>query len=174
MLNMKTKQQNNNTNTELEIIYFAGGCLWGVQEFMKHLPGVAATQAGRANGLNDSTNSNYDGYAECVKVSFDPSAVNAEELIGYFFEIIDPYSTNKQGQDVGEKYRTGIYSKQDNHLKMAIQYIARRSDADKIAVETLPLLNYVKSDDEHQERLTRFPNDYCHIPKKLLHKYKPA
>jgi peptide-methionine (S)-S-oxide reductase len=172
MPNMKTKQQTKNTNTNLEIIYFAGGCLWGVQEFIKHLPGVATTEAGRANGLTDTTKSNYDGYAECVKVTFDTSAVNAKELIGYFFEIIDPYSINKQGQDAGKKYRTGIYSKQDSHLKIAIQYIACRDDADKIAVEILQLINYVKSDAEHQERLTHFPSDYCHIPKKTLHKYK--
>jgi peptide-methionine (S)-S-oxide reductase len=172
MLNMKTEQQNNKTNTQLEIIYFAGGCLWGVQEFMKHLPGVTATQAGRANGLTNTIHSSYDGYAECVQVIFDIDAVNINELIDYFFEIIDPYSINKQGVDVGEKYRTGIYSKQDSHVKMASQYIARRGDADKIAIEVLPLLNYVKSDDEHQERLTHFPNDYCHIPKMVLHKYK--
>ncbi len=172
MLNMKKKQQNDNTIPQLEIIYFAGGCLWGVQEFMKHLTGVTATQAGRANGLTDTTSSSYDGYAECVKVIFDISAVNVNELINYFFEIIDPYSINKQGEDVGKKYRTGIYSKQDLHLKIANQYIARRDDAAKIAIEILPLLNYLKSDDEHQQRLTRFPNDYCHIPKTLLHKYK--
>ncbi|GAC17779.1 peptide-methionine (S)-S-oxide reductase [Paraglaciecola arctica] len=169
---MKTKQQNNNNNTHLEIIYFAGGCLWGVQEFLKHLPGVTATEAGRANGLTDTTNSNYDGFAECVKVTFDTSAINANKLIGYFFEIIDPYSINKQGEDVGQKYRTGIYSQQDSHLKTAIQYIKNRDDAAKIAVEILALSNYVKSDEEHQERLTRFPNDYCHIPQNILHKYK--
>lgn len=168
---MKT-QQHNIANNEREIIYFAGGCLWGVQEFMKHLPGVVATQAGRSNGLTNTTKSNYDGYAECVKVSFSPSAINVIELIGYFFEIIDPYSINKQGEDVGKKYRTGIYSKQNSHLTTAIDYITQRGDTDKVVVEILPLLNYVKSDEEHQERLTRFPNDYCHIPKKILHKYK--
>lgn len=169
---MKIPQHKKIANNEREIIYFAGGCLWGVQEFIKHLPGVVSTEAGRANGLTDNTKGTYDGYAECVKVSFDPSAVNVNELIGYFFEIIDPYSLNKQGEDVGKKYRTGIYSKQSSHLKTAIQYIKRRDDAEKIVVEILPLLNYVKSDEEHQERLTRFPNDYCHIPKKILHKYK--
>ena len=169
---MKTQQHNKNTKQEREVIYFAGGCLWGVQEFIKHLPGVYATQAGRANGLTDTTKSSYDGYAECVKVTFSPNAVNVIELIGYFFEIIDPYSINKQGEDVGKKYRTGIYSKRSSHLKTAIEYISSREDADKVVVEILPLLNYVKSDEEHQERLTRFPNDYCHIPKKILHKYK--
>lgn len=169
---MKTQQHNKINNNEREIIYFAGGCLWGVQEFIKHLSGVFTTEAGRANGLTDTTEGNYDGYAECVKVTFDPSAVNVNELIAYFFEIIDPYSINKQGEDVGKKYRTGIYSKQSSHLKTAIQYIKHRDDAEKIVVEILPLLNYVKSDEEHQERLTRFPDDYCHIPKKILHKYK--
>ena len=166
------KQQYKMINNEREIIYFAGGCLWGVQEFMKHLPGVVATQAGRANGLTDSTKSRYDGYAECVKVSFYPNAVNVIELIDYFFEIIDHYTINKQGEDVGKKYRTGIYSKQNSHLTTALDYITLRDDADKVVVEISPLLNYVKSDEEHQERLTRFPNDYCHIPKKILHKYK--
>jgi peptide-methionine (S)-S-oxide reductase len=169
---MKTQQHNKHDDAEKEVIYFAGGCLWGVQEFIKHLPGVLATQAGRANGLTDTTKANYDGYAECVKVTFSPNAVTVNELIEYFFEIIDPYSINKQGEDVGQKYRTGIYSKQSSHLKIASEYIASRDDADKVVVEILPLLNYVKSDEEHQERLTRFPNDYCHIPKKILHKYK--
>lgn len=169
---IKTQQHNKQANRTQEIIYFAGGCLWGVQEFMKHLPGVFATEAGRANGLTDCTNSSYDGYAECVKVTFYPSVVNLDELIGYFFEIIDPYSVNKQGEDIGKKYRTGIYSQHTSHLKTAIEYIARHDDGDKMVVEVLPLLNYVKSDEEHQERLTRFPDDYCHIPKQILHKYK--
>lgn len=169
---IQTQQHNKQANSIQEIIYFAGGCLWGVQEFMKHLPGIFATEAGRANGLTDCTKSRYDGYAECVKVTFSPSAVNLDELIGYFFEIIDPYSVNKQGEDIGKKYRTGIYSQHTSHLKTAIEYIARHDDGDKMVVEVLPLLNYVKSDEEHQERLTRFPNDYCHIPKQILHKYK--
>lgn len=89
----------------------------------------------------------------------------------YFFEIINPYSFNKQGQDVGQKYRTGVYSKVPRHLEEAKHYIAKRADADKIAVEVLPLMHYIKSAEEHQNRLDRCPNDYCHIPKELLHKY---
>ncbi|MET2948994.1 peptide-methionine (S)-S-oxide reductase [Vibrio owensii] len=156
----------------MEEIYFAGGCLWGVQEFMRHLPGVISTEAGRVNGTTDNTQSEYDGYAECVKTQFDPKQVSVETLMGYLFEIIDPHSVNKQGEDVGEKYRTGVYSQNEQHLAIAKAFIAARPDADKIAVEVLPLINYVPSDDEHQDRLTRFPNDYCHIPLDLLHKYK--
>ncbi len=89
----------------------------------------------------------------------------------YFFEIIDPYSVNKQGNDVGKKYRTGVYSKVPRHLEDAKNYITERADRNTIVVEVLPLMNYVKSADEHQDRLDRCPNDYCHIPKDLLHKY---
>lgn len=156
----------------MEEIYFAGGCLWGVQEFMRHIPGVIATQAGRANGTTTSTSTAYDGYAECVLTCFDPNQVSVSTLMSYFFEIIDPYSINKQGDDIGEKYRTGVYSQNPQHLAFAKAFIAERQDADKIVVEVLPLKNYVPSDDEHQDRLTRFPNDYCHIPLDLLHKYK--
>ncbi|WP_189337920.1 peptide-methionine (S)-S-oxide reductase [Photobacterium sanguinicancri] len=156
----------------MEEIYFAGGCLWGVQEFMKHLPGVITTESGRANGTTNTTQSDYDGYAECVRTQFDPLQVTIAQLMAYFFEIIDPYSLNKQGDDVGEKYRTGVYSVNPSHLEQVKAYIAAREDSDKVVVEVLPLVNYVKSDDEHQDRLTRFPNDYCHIPFELLNKYK--
>lgn len=159
----------------MEEIYIAGGCLWGVQEFVKHLPGVIKTEAGRANVLiNHTTQGEYDGYAECVRTEFDPAIVSVHQLMDYLFEIIDPYSVNKQGIDVGEKYRTGIYSENPEHLEIAQAYIDSREDAARIAVEIKPLTNFVPSDDEHQDRLTRHPNDYCHIPLELLNKYKDA
>lgn len=162
------------TNHKLEDIYLAGGCLWGVQEFIKYLPGVIATEAGRANGTSSTTQSDYDGYTECVRTTFDPSVVSIEQILEGLFEIIDPYSLNKQGPDVGEKYRTGIYSGQPHHLDAAIEYIQQRADSDKIVVEVLPLTNYVASDEEHQHRLSLHPEDHhlCHIPWELLHKYK--
>lgn len=156
----------------MEEIYFAGGCLWGVQEFIRYLPGVIHTEAGRANGTASDTSGDYDGYSECVRTQFDPSQVSVTQLMSYLFEIIDPYSVNKQGIDVGEKYRTGVYSVNPQHLQQAADFIAARDDAAQIAVEVLPLLNYVKSDEEHQDRLTLHPGDYCHIPLDVLHKYK--
>lgn len=156
----------------METIYFAGGCLWGVQAFIKTLNGVISTEAGRANGTTNTLDGEYDGYAECVKTEFNPKVVSVSELMDYFFEIIDPYSLNKQGQDVGKKYRSGVYSKTDSHLKEAREYISKRSDKERIVVEILPLTNYVKSADEHQDRLEKYPNDYCHIPKSILNKYK--
>ncbi|MGL6175770.1 MAG: peptide-methionine (S)-S-oxide reductase [Vibrionaceae bacterium] len=154
------------------VIYFAGGCLWGVQAFIKTLLGVIATEAGRANGATDSLDGDYDGYAECVKTVFDENIISVTQLIELFFEIIDPFSINKQGNDVGPKYRTGIYSEDEKHLEKARSYISGLNDSDKIVVEIKALTNYVKSADEHQDRLSRYPNDYCHIPTELLTKYR--
>lgn len=158
----------------METVYLAGGCLWGVQAFIKTLPGVQFTEAGRANGTTESLQGEYDGYAECVKTVFDPSAVTIKDLMGYLFEIINPYSVNKQGQDVGEKYRTGLYSENPEHLQEAEAFLRARDDYDSIVFEVLPLTNYVKSAEEHQDRLARFPNDYCHIPQEILNKYKES
>lgn len=155
----------------METIYFAGGCVWGVQAFIKTLPGVKSTEAGRANGSTNTLEGSYDGYAECVKTKYDPNIVSLEKLFGYFFEIIDPYSLNKQGEDKGKKYRTGIYSENPIHLEKANSYINNRSDSKKIVVEVLPLENFIRSANEHQDRLERCPDDYCHIPKELLNKY---
>ena len=155
-----------------ETIYLAGGCLWGVQEFVRHLPGVLKTEAGRANGTSPSTNAEYDGYAECVRTVYDPTQLTIGQLLEYLFEIIDPYSINQQGPDVGEKYRTGIYSKTPDQLAEAKGWIASREDSERIAMEVLPLTNYVRSDEEHQDRLSRCPDDACHLTKELLHKYR--
>lgn len=155
-----------------ETIFFAGGCLWGVQAFIKTLPGVTFSEAGRANGTSNTLEGEYDGYAECVKTEFDPNVVTVTRLMEYFFEIINPYSLNQQGDDVGEKYRTGVYSEYGEHLEEARAVINNRADCDRIVVEVLPLTNYVRSAEEHQDRLTRCPGDYCHIPEELLSKYK--
>lgn len=155
----------------METVYLAGGCLWGVQAFIKTLPGVRSTEAGRANGISQTIEGDYDGYVECVKTEFDPKMVSIEALVTYLFEVIDPYSINKQGEDTGEKYRTGIYSENLEHLKRTEAFLQKREDYDMIAVEVLPLKNYVKSAEEHQDRLEKYPDDYCHIPKRLLNKY---
>ena len=157
----------------METVYIAGGCLWGVQAFIKTLPGVLSTEAGRANGISETLSDKYDGYAECVKTTFNPMQTSITDLMNYLFEIIDPYSINKQGVDEGLKYRTGVYSKNESHLKEAQQFIQQRSDRDKIVVEVRPLENYVKSADEHQDRLDKHPEDIslCHISKSILNKY---
>lgn len=156
----------------MQVVYLAGGCLWGVQAFVKTLPGVMFTEAGRANGTSSTLEGDYDGYAECVKTGFDPAMITVKELMGYLFEVIDPYSLNKQGQDVGEKYRTGFYSENLEHLREAKAFLQERDDYSRIVVEVLPLTNYVKSAEQHQDRLEKFPKDYCHIPREILNKYR--
>lgn len=156
------------------VVYVAGGCLWGVEAFFATIPGIIHTEAGRANGRSSKLDGPYDGYAECVKLHFDDRMLTITDIMNYLFEIIDPYSVNQQGNDIGEKYRTGLYSCVDDHLIEARQFIERRKDRDQIAVEVLPLSNYIKSAEEHQQHLEKYPEDMrmCHISKDLLNKYK--
>lgn len=146
--------------------------MWGVQAFVDTLPGVLRTEAGRANGASASLESEYDGYAECVYTEFDPAQVSAARLVEYLFEIIDPYSVDRQGPDVGEKYRTGVYSRSPEHLREVQSFIDARPDASRIALEIAPLSNYVRSAEEHQHRLARCPEDSCHLSDELLYKYR--
>lgn len=155
-----------------ETIYIAGGCLWGVQQYLRGLPGVIATEAGRANGTGKTLDGPYDGYAECVKTLFDPEVLSVPRLMEYFFEIIDPYSVNKQGIDVGPKYRTGVYSEADSHLEAARAFLQARPDRDRIAVEVKPLTNYIPSAPEHQDHLVRCPGDYCHIRPEVMNRHR--
>ena len=108
----------------METIYFAGGCLWGVQYFVKRLPGVISTEAGRVNGNRGTLGGPYDGYAECVKTVFDPEKVSLEKLLEWFFEIIDPFSIDHQGMDYGHKYRTGVYSQNPGLDRSAVGFAA--------------------------------------------------
>lgn len=146
----------------------------GCSSFFKTIPGIVLTEAGRANGTTSNLNGDYDGYAECVKLTFDPDSLTIRNIMAYLFEVIDPYSLNQQGQDIGKKYRTGLYSENAQHLNEAQNFINEREDSDHIVVEVLPLSNYVKSAPEHQDRLEHYPEDHhmCHIPMHMLNKYK--
>ena len=158
-----------------EIIYLAGGCLWGVQEFFRHIPGVLKTEAGRANGSTQSLDSPYDGYAECVKIEYDVNSLSVTKLIEYLFDIIDPYSEDKQGPHIGRKYRTGVYSLNKDHLieaKKFIESFQSKDSSRQVKTEVLSLNSYLKSADEHQDRLQRYPDEVCHLPRSLLFKYR--
>ncbi|GAF14996.1 peptide methionine sulfoxide reductase MsrA [Bacillus sp. JCM 19045] len=98
----------------MEIIYFAGGCLWGVQAFMKTVPGVIETEAGRANGTTKTLAGPYDGYAECVKTEFDPSVVSVEQLMSDFFEIIDRIALINKAMMLGRSIEPVSIAKEAN------------------------------------------------------------
>ena len=140
-----------------EEIYLAGGCLWGVQEFVRHLPGVLDTQAGRANGTSQSLDNEYDGYAECVRTTFDPDQVKVTELIEYFFEIIDPHSLNKQGPDIGDQYRSIVFYYNDDQKKIAEKSKAYIQENYKnlIVTEIISFEKFYLAEEYHQDYIQK-------------------
>ena len=154
----------------MNTIYLAGGCFWGVEGYFKRIDGVKGTTCGYANGR--TKNPSYEdvcrhdtGHAETVKVDFDDEVISLEDLLIYYFRIIDPVSVNKQGNDVGVQYRTGIYYTDESQLpviKAAIEREQRKYN-EKIAVEVLPIENFYSAEEYHQDYLDKNPNGYCHI-----------
>ena len=154
----------------MNTIYLAGGCFWGVEGYFKRIDGVKGTTCGYANGR--TKNPSYEdvcrhdtGHAETVKVDFDDEVISLEDLLIYYFRIIDPVSVNKQGNDVGTQYRTGIYYTDESQLpviKAAIEREQRKYN-EKIAVEVLPIENFYSAEEYHQDYLDKNPNGYCHI-----------
>ena len=151
-------------------IVFAGGCFWGVEEFFSRINGVTKTEVGYANG--NIKNPNYElvyrtdtGFAEAVYILYDESKVKLDYLIDKYFSIIDPTSLNKQGNDKGKQYRTGIYYLDKDDLNLIDSKIleeAKKYDK-KIVVEVEPLKNYYPAEEYHQKYLKKNPFGYCHI-----------
>lgn len=162
----------------MNTIYLAGGCFWGVEGYFKRIEGVKGTTCGYANGRTE--NPSYEdvcrhdtGHAETVKVDFDDEVISLEDLLIYYFRIIDPVSVNKQGNDVGTQYRTGIYYTDESQLPVIRVAIGReqRKYNEKIAVEVLPIENFYTAEEYHQDYLDKNLNGYCHI--NLSSAYEP-
>lgn len=156
-------------------IYLAGGCFWGTEHFLKLIDGVEATQVGYANG--NIANPTYKqvctgttDFAETVKVQYDPVKVDLPFLIDLYFKTIDPTSVNKQGNDRGTQYRTGIYYTDPADLSV-IQETVHRLAATytrPLAVEMKPLENFYPAEEYHQDYLDKNPSGYCHIDPALF------
>ena len=156
-------------------IYFAGGCFWGTEHYFKQINGVISTEVGYANGNTD--NPKYEkvytdktGYAECVKVIYDPCVITLEYLVELFFRSIDPLSLNRQGNDYGTRYRTGVYcvdSDDVDTIKSVFQSV-ESAVGESLAVEFEPLRNFYPAEEYHQAYLDKNPNGYCHIPVELM------
>lgn len=149
-------------------VYLAGGCFWGVEAYFSNLDGVIKTEVGYANGKTATTT--YEelkvtGFAETVKVIFDEEIISLNEIFEHFYYIIDPTSLNKQGNDVGSQYRTGIYSRSEAILKAARNFlnIKQENEKEKIMVEVKVLNNYIRAEEYHQDYLKKNPAGYCHI-----------
>lgn len=166
---------NENQPKKIEEIYFAGGCFWGTEHFFKQVRGVHSTDVGYAN--SKVKNPSYKevctgetGASEAVKVLFDSSEISLETLIELYFETIDPTSLNKQGNDRGTQYRTGIYytnERQKPVIQSFIKRVSRRYEK-PIVVEVLPLENFFAAEEYHQDYLTKNPTGYCHISPKMF------
>ena len=174
----KTKNQTMENQKE---IYFAGGCFWGTEHFMKQINGVESTQVGYANGT--IKNPTYKevctggtGFAETVKVVYDPQVVNLDLLVDLYFRTIDPTSLNRQGNDRGSQYRTGIYYTDKNDLPLidaSVRSLAK-SYSEPLVVEVKPLENFYPAEDYHQDYLDKNPGGYCHINPALFEFAKKA
>ena len=162
-------------------IYFAGGCFWGTEHFMKQIRGVVDTEAGYANGTTaqptyEEVCTGRTGHAETVRVVYDPEIVSLEKLMELYFETIDPTSLNRQGNDRGTQYRTGIYYTDPSDWKIierALEDLSRKY-MDPIEVENEPLKNFFPAEAYHQDYLDKNPGGYCHIPRSLFDKAKKA
>ena len=150
-------------------IYLAGGCFWGCQKYFDLLPGVKQTEVGYANG--PTANPTYQevkahaGHAETVRVVYDADALSLEKLLEAYFRIIDPTAVNKQGEDEGIQYRTGIYWVDEADrpvVESALESLAARYDR-PLAVEHRPLESFYSAEEYHQKYLEKNPNGYCHI-----------
>ena len=167
----KMKQENYIMDKDdLHTIYLAGGCFWGMEAYIKKLPGVYDTDEGYANG--NTENPTYEevcykntGHAETVKVLYDPMMLSTEKLLDGFFKVIDPTSVNQQGNDVGSQYRSGIYYVDEADKAVAEAAVNRQKEkyTAPIVTEVLPLDNFYLAEDYHQDYLDKNPGGYCHI-----------
>lgn len=165
----------NQIMTDTNTIYFAGGCFWGTEHFMKQINGVVSTQAGYANSrvANPSYREVCSGRtdaAEAVMVVYDSAKINLDFLIELYFLTIDPTSVNRQGNDRGSQYRTGIYYDNANDraiIDKQLHRLANKYDS-PIAIEVKPIENFYPAEDYHQDYLEKNPGGYCHIDPRLF------
>lgn len=151
-------------------IYLAGGCFWGTQAYMAKLPGVLSTEVGYANGnASDLTYqevcSGITGAVECVRVEYDPDVIGLTLIVEAFLRTIDPTSLNRQGNDIGTQYRTGIYWTDEEDafiVKSMLAELAYKSDK-QIVVEAKPLRSFCLAEGYHQDYLQKNPGGYCHV-----------
>lgn len=167
--------------SNMKEIYFAGGCFWGTEHYFKQLRGVVDTKVGYANGNTDNPTyrevcTDKTGFAETVRVVYDPDVITLEFLTEMYFRAIDPTSVDQQGPDIGSQYRTGIYYKDDaDKVEISKVYDSMRQKlGSRMAVEFLPLKNFYYAEEYHQDYLDKNPAGYCHLPSSLFRMAKEA
>ncbi|MAW89290.1 MAG: peptide-methionine (S)-S-oxide reductase [Phyllobacteriaceae bacterium] len=154
-----------------ETAILAGGCFWGMQDLIRKLPGVLSTRVGYTGGdVPNATYRNHGDHAEGIEIVFDPARISYRDLLEFFFQIHDPTTLNRQGNDIGRSYRSAIY-----FLSPEQEVVARDTIADvetsglwpgKVVTEVEPAGDFWEAEPEHQDYLERYPNGYtCHFPR---------
>jgi peptide-methionine (S)-S-oxide reductase len=162
-----TERKSMNASTERAVL--AGGCFWGMQDLIRRKPGVISTRVGYTGGdVANATYRNHGTHAEGIEIVFDPAKITYRELLEFFFQIHDPTTLNRQGNDRGASYRSGIYYTSDEQERMAEETIADVNASGiwpgKVVTEVAAASAFWKAEPEHQDYLERIPNGYtCHF-----------
>ncbi|MGA1837638.1 peptide-methionine (S)-S-oxide reductase MsrA [Herbiconiux sp. 11R-BC] len=166
MTDTSTSTTTASTTTEKAVL--AGGCFWGMEDLIRRRPGVLDTRVGYTGGdVPNATYRNHGTHAEAIEITYDPAATSYRELLEFFFQIHDPSTKNRQGNDIGTSYRSGIYYENASQKEVALDTIA---DVDasglwpgKVVTEVVPAGAFWEAEPEHQDYLERYPNGYtCH------------
>jgi peptide methionine sulfoxide reductase msrA/msrB len=149
----------------------AGGCFWGMQDLIRKQPGVVSTRVGYTGGKNaHPTYRNHPGHAEAIEITYDPAQTDYRALLEFFFQIHDPTTKDRQGNDVGSSYRSAIFYADDEQKAVALDTIADVEASGlwpgKVVTEVTPAVDFWEAEPEHQDYLERYPNGYtCHFPR---------
>ena len=147
----------------------AGGCFWGMQDLFRKQPGVLATRVGYTGGdVSNATYRDHGTHAEAIEIEFDPEQTSYRDLLEFFFQIHDPTTVNRQGNDVGTSYRSAIFTLDDEQRRIAEETIAEVDASGqwpgKVVTEVAPAGPFWEAEPEHQDYLERYPNGYtCHF-----------
>jgi peptide-methionine (S)-S-oxide reductase len=154
------------TNNKIAIL--AGGCFWGMEELFRRQPGVVSTRVGYTGGNNaHPTYRNHPGHAEALEIIYDPDETDFRALLEFFFQVHDPTTKNRQGNDVGTSYRSAIFYLDDEQRQIALRTISDIEDSGRwpgpVVTEVNPASEFWEAEPEHQDYLQRYPSGYtCH------------
>lgn len=153
-------------------IYIAGGCFWGVEKYYNSLKGVIETKCGYANG--NTENPKYEDlkkhlatHSETVYIKYDESIISIEKILEHFLRFVDPYSINKQAEDEGLQYRSGVYYLNEQDKEKILNYFKKHLN-ENYKIEVLPLNNFYEAEEYHQKYLDKNIHGYCHINLNLI------
>jgi peptide-methionine (S)-S-oxide reductase len=159
----------NEMTTQTETALLAGGCFWGMQDLIRRYPGVLSTRVGYTGGdVPNATYRNHGTHAEGIEIVFDPSKISYRQILEFFFQIHDPTTKNRQGNDVGTSYRSAIFYLSDEQRQVALNTVADVDASDlwpgKVVTEIVPAGSFWEAEPEHQDYLERLPDGYtCHF-----------